>query len=392
MPCWLVDVDLLDRLDALVGELALVQLDDLPDSALRGLALGAEKAAGRLSGIASQALGEVERRVPDGCAWWWRDETGLSGEAAGIAVRRARDLRSLPVVSAAVVDGQISLEKAGALTGLVGKLEPQLLESFEPELVEGAKHRTVSGVHSWVRFLIALNSEQDLVDEQAAAEAARSFQYRVGPDGLVRGRFAIPAGAFEPIATVLEPLARKDGALDTRTATQRRADALVDVFEGAARWMDLPEAGGQPVHVSYVLSAEWAAQQEWAPPASGAWMGPVTRARAEAAMCDVRLHRVLIDEHGQVRSLEAVKDQITRAQRRAVSARDRSCVAHGCNRPPAFCDVHHLRAREDGGPTTLDNLVLLCRRHHVMWHEGRILLPDLRVPWLRKPLDPPMVA
>ncbi|MCU1602387.1 MAG: hypothetical protein JWO22_3096, partial [Frankiales bacterium] len=38
------------------------------------------------------------------------------------------------------------------------------------------------------------------------------------------------------------------------------------------------------------------------------------------------------------------------------------------------------------------NLVLLCRRHHVMWHSGELLLPDMDVPWLRKPLDPPMVA
>ncbi|MCU1599663.1 MAG: endonuclease [Frankiales bacterium] len=385
-------MELLDRLDALVGELALVQLDALEDGSLRAMAVGVERLAGQLRGIASQALGQIERRVPDGCAWWWRDETGLSGEAAGYAVRRSRDLRSMPVVSDAVVTGEISLEKAAALTGLVGRLDPQLIESFEPELVAGAKDRTVSGIHSWVRFLIAQNSEQDLVDEQAAAEAIRMLQYRLGPDGVVRGRFAIPAGAFEPVAAVIEPLARKQGEHDTRTAAQRRADALVDVFEAAARWMDLPQAGGQPVHVSYVLGAEWAAGQEGAPPAAGAWMGPMTRARAEAALCDARLHRVLLDENGQVRSLEAVNDQITRAQRRAVAARDQSCVAHGCNRPPAFCDVHHLISREDGGPTVLDNLALLCRRHHVMWHEGRILLPHLRVPWLRKPLDPPMVA
>jgi hypothetical protein len=385
-------VDLLDRLDALLGELALVPLDTLEDGQLRSVAVTLERGAGRLRSIASRALGEVEHRTPDGCAWWWRDELRLSGEAAGHAVRRARGLRSMPTVSDAAVDGEISLEKAGALTGLVGKLDADLVRSFEPDLVEGAKHRTVDGVRTWVRELIALNSERDLEDEQEAAAAARYVQYRLGADGLVRGRFAIPAGSFEPVATVLEPLARRAGDLDTRTAAQRRADALVDVFEGAARWMDLPQAGGQPTQVSYVISAEWAAAQQWSPPASGAWMGPVTRARAEAALCDARLHRVLLDETGQVQKLEAVNDQITRAQRRAVSARDRCCVARGCNRPPAFCDVHHLRAREDGGPTTLDNLVLLCRRHHVMWHEGRLPLADLDVPWLRKPLDPPMVA
>jgi 5-methylcytosine-specific restriction protein A len=385
-------MELLDQLSSLVDELAAVPLDELTDEQVRAHALSAERQAGRLRGIASRALGEVQHRAPEGCAWWWRDELGLSGEAAGHAVRRARDLRELPTVAQAVVSGELPLDKAGALTPLVGKLEEDLLTDSEPALVEGAQQRTVDGVRQWVRSIIALNSERDLDAEQAAASEARMFHYRLGPDGLVRGRFAVPAESFEPVATVLEPLARRADALDTRHAAQRRVDAFVEVFEGAARWMDLPHAGGQRAQVSYVLSAEWAAAQQWAPPATGAWMGPVTRARVEAVLCDARLSRVLLDEDGQVQSLEAVNDQITRAQRRAVSARDRCCVAKGCSRPPAFCDVHHLRAREDGGPTTVDNLVLLCRRHHVMWHDGRLLLTDLRVPWLRKPLDPPMVA
>ncbi|MCW2707354.1 MAG: endonuclease, partial [Frankiales bacterium] len=179
---------------------------------------------------------------------------------------------------------------------------------------------------------------------------------------------------------------------DPRTAGQRRADALVEVFGGAARWAELPHAGGQRAQISYVISAAWAAGQAGAGPATAAWTGPQTRARLEAELCDARLSRVLLDADGQVVSLESVNDQISTAQRRAVSARDRRCVARGCSRPPAFCDVHHLIARKDGGPTTLDNLVLLCRRHHVVWHQGRLLLRDLDVPWLRKPLDPPMVA
>jgi predicted restriction endonuclease len=47
--------------------------------------------------------------------------------------------------------------------------------------------------------------------------------------------------------------------------------------------------------------------------------------------------------------------------------------------------VHHLRARADGGATDVDNLVLLCRRHHSMWHRKQISLSDLRVPWMRLP-------
>ncbi len=46
-----------------------------------------------------------------------------------------------------------------------------------------------------------------------------------------------------------------------------------------------------------------------------------------------------------------------------------------------MCDAHHLIERSQGGPTSLDNLVLLCRRHHVLWHLGKLTLRDLHVPW-----------
>jgi hypothetical protein len=47
-----------------------------------------------------------------------------------------------------------------------------------------------------------------------------------------------------------------------------------------------------------------------------------------------------------------------------------------------MCDAHHLTHRADGGDTTIDNLVLLCRRHHVLWHLGKITLRNLHVPWI----------
>jgi hypothetical protein len=382
----------LTDLDAAVDALAAVDVAGAEVGQLRVLAVGLEKAAGRLRGIASAMLGEIEDREPEGAAWWWRDSLGISGEAAGIAIRRARGLRSLPAVSDAVVDGTLSLDQAGALVPLVGKLDEVELHDSQPALIEGAAARTVDGIGQWVRHLIALNSEPALELEQEEARRRRFLEYRTGPDGVVRGRFALAAEDAEPVMTVLEPLAKRSGDDDPRTAGQRRADALVEVFGGAARWAELPHAGRQRAQISYVISAAWAAGQAGAGPATAAWTGPQTRARLEAELCDARLSRVLLDADGQVVSLESVNDQISTAQRRAVSARDRRCVARGCSRPPAFCDVHHLIARKDGGPTTLDNLVLLCRRHHVVWHQGRLLLRDLDVPWLRKPLDPPMVA
>ena len=47
-----------------------------------------------------------------------------------------------------------------------------------------------------------------------------------------------------------------------------------------------------------------------------------------------------------------------------------SCAFPGCDRPVHWCDAHHVHWWEHGGPTDIDNLTLLCRRHHVLVHEG----------------------
>ena len=73
--------------------------------------------------------------------------------------------------------------------------------------------------------------------------------------------------------------------------------------------------------------------------------------------------------------------------RRALVVRDDGCRYPGCNRPPGWCDAHHVTHWVDGGPTAVDNLVLLCDRHHHVVHEPgwqlefdghdlRVLRPD----------------
>jgi hypothetical protein len=58
------------------------------------------------------------------------------------------------------------------------------------------------------------------------------------------------------------------------------------------------------------------------------------------------------------------------AIRTALVVRDRGCAFPGCDRPPSWTDAHHREHWADGGPTSLDNLVLLCRTHHRAVHEG----------------------
>jgi hypothetical protein len=61
---------------------------------------------------------------------------------------------------------------------------------------------------------------------------------------------------------------------------------------------------------------------------------------------------------------------VTAAQRAALVVRDGGCAVAGCDRPPAWCEAHHLRHWLHGGPTDLANLALVCRAHHRAVHEG----------------------
>ncbi len=60
----------------------------------------------------------------------------------------------------------------------------------------------------------------------------------------------------------------------------------------------------------------------------------------------------------------------TPAQRRALQARDRHCIFPGCRAHPRRCQAHHVTEWENSGSTDLDNLCLLCPRHHISVHEG----------------------
>ena len=86
--------------------------------------------------------------------------------------------------------------------------------------------------------------------------------------------------------------------------------------------------------------------------------------------CDANLTRVVFGPDSQPLDVGRTKRLVTPALRIAVMARDLHCVFPGCDRPASWCDVHHLIPWSEGGPTSLDNLVLLCRHHHTLIHEG----------------------
>jgi hypothetical protein len=96
-----------------------------------------------------------------------------------------------------------------------------------------------------------------------------------------------------------------------------------------------------------------------------------TRVAAETARrltCDGSTVNVTRGSDGSVLDVGRRTRKIPTAIRRALEIRDRCCRFPGCHL--RFVEGHHVRHWGDGGPTALDNLVLLCDHHHTLLHEG----------------------
>ncbi|WP_277875091.1 HNH endonuclease signature motif containing protein [Kribbella antiqua] len=84
--------------------------------------------------------------------------------------------------------------------------------------------------------------------------------------------------------------------------------------------------------------------------------------------CDANILPLVLGSNSEPLDVGRSERLVNRAMRRALNARDKGCVV--CGAPPIYCDAHHLTHWIDGGETRIDNLVLLCRRHHVDLHQG----------------------
>src|SRR5204863_1328450 len=83
--------------------------------------------------------------------------------------------------------------------------------------------------------------------------------------------------------------------------------------------------------------------------------------------CDASRVVMRHDPDGRVVEVGALTRTIPAALRRVLHYRDRGCRFPGCGLP--FGQGHHIQHWANGGPTTLSNLALLCRRHHRAVHE-----------------------
>lgn len=287
-------------------------------------------------------------------------------------VRVARALRGMPQVNELFRQARLSYSKVRELTRLADLVDEGELCDLALELTASQLARTVSA------YRLASGSRIQALPE-------RRYSSQPTGDGMVRISVVLPAEEAALIDAALEAAARAAAAesavgdqphLDEPLRHVPRLDRVQALVDVAASYLDtLP---GEPAddHTLVLVHVNTEALDVPAGTsiASGTCHveghGPIEPATAERLLCTARVQGVLVGQGGKVLNLGRTKRLATRAQRRALKVRDKGiCQFPGCHQT-THLDAHHRKPWSHGGSTDLDNLILLCGRHHTLVHEG----------------------
>ncbi|HKZ08515.1 MAG TPA: DUF222 domain-containing protein [Methylomirabilota bacterium] len=307
------------------------------------------------------------------CAEWLAWRVGMNLGAARERVRVARALAGLPRLAAALARGELSYAKVRALTRVA---TPETEERLLALGRAGTASHVERIVRGWRR-----------VDRQAEAKEARlRHQNRAlhvfhDDDGTVvlRGRLEPEVGALlvKALDAAREALYQggftqsftgpRDPLGDPPTPAQQRADALALLAATALQHGVEPTAAADRYQVVVHVDAPVLADPD-RPGQSVLEDGTHVSAETSARLaCDASRTVMHHDDAGRIVEVAARNRTIPPALRRALQARDQGCRFPGCG--SRYTEGHHIRHWARGGPTTLSNLALLCRRHHRAVHE-----------------------
>jgi hypothetical protein len=391
----------LERLEAQICELA----GHLTAATCRFLVLLADFDARR--GWASWEM--------NSCAQWLSWKCQMSSGAAREHVRVARALQDLPVIRAEFAAARLSYAKVRALTRIA-------TPANERGLAEIARPMTGNQLERFARAHRQVTHADD-----AAARVRRRLAWRFEEDGSLAGSFRLPplAGAvlLKALRAAAEDPERPGGEPDAGVSAETPAantpvvatssalaDALVAVAEAfladKITAADDPEvyqvivhvgtdalpaaAGGEGEGDAAVpaqptgVSAETPTGTEPVPghPADPARRhvedGPaLSVSTAQMLTCTAALSWMRHDRGGTVLDLGRRRRRPKATLRRAARERDKCrCRFPGCE--SRRVDLHHIQYWSNGGRTRLDNLVSLCKYHHMLVHERGYLIAAAR--------------
>lgn len=365
----------MSTLRSALDELGAEDLRFASDQALEDDLIEIERASRSLEAERLRRLAELDARgsfARDGylsMAAWLVHRLRIAWSTAGQQVRMARGLRRMPRTREALTGGEVS---ATATAMLVSARETNAAEfaAVEQTLVEAAATLGMRELRGAIAYWRDAAARAGAADDAEGTRERRRLHVSPVLDGMVRVDGDLDPETGQLVITALRAVmaAPARDVADRRTPPQRRADALGEICH---QWMDggnRPSIAGERPHLTVTLDLE-TLERRAGRRCELDDAGAILPEDARRVACDASVSRVITAGASAPVEVGRRSPVVPAALRRAVVVRDGGCRFPGCDRPPGWCDAHHVRHWADGGQTQLANLVLLCRPHHRMVHD-----------------------
>jgi hypothetical protein len=298
-------------------------------------------------------------------------KTGVSPANAETVTTVAHRLPEFPRCAEGMRQGRLSLDQVGVIAG-------QAADGSDEHYAQLAASATVTQLRTAVKLEPRPEPDRTAEPERSITKivSATYTTWRIRLPRLEAARFdaALQSERDGQIAAWKHDHgeidhAGGDDAEGPSGPTPRFPDA-VDAFMGVvdAGWD--AEAARRPhgQHTTVVVHLDVER-----PSAAALHLGPLlSDEERRYLLCDAT-GEAWLERRGQVIGAGRTTRTVSRRLRRALEHRDRCCAVPGCGATRGL-HAHHIRHWEDGGPTELDNLVLLCPYHHRLHHRGGITI------------------
>lgn len=337
----------------------------------------------------------------------------LSGNTAQIRIDVARTLTThLPVTCSALATGEISAAHANVIARESAEMinrgvSPEIIAGIEVQAVAHSEFHTPAQVATKVRNLIARNAPEQFQEIVETAKECRRVNLYAEADGMATLVALLPVPDAQTIMLAIDKLARKakahdqeitllsrknQGVAKDNSAIQAnddlairhsdvtsykksidayRADALTEL---AANYLSQSEETGlnhrRPVTLNLTLDLPTALGLA-NNPGQLAGYGPIPASIARELAADGKWRRFITEPiTGTLLDYGRQSYEPPQALVDFLMARDRTCRFPGCRQPARITDIDHAIPWEEGGHTNIENMGLLCRRHHRLKTHG----------------------
>jgi Domain of unknown function (DUF222) len=333
----------------------------MPAAGLARLVVALEKMSRRLDAAKLIVLAQADashvaaQTAATSTAKWLHHVADVPIWAGKARLRLHHDLTDRDITRQAFRAGDITIDAATAVVAamaqlpaavpaaLTGDVEQLLVETARDEGTRAVVHRAADITHRFAPEALE-------ADEQAGRDS-RYLTLTQRHDGTVAVRGLLDKEGGALAIAVLSPLAAPapatEGTPDPHDTGKRYADALVRICQQATT--TLPAVRGERPNMLVLTHLHDLQNKIGAAPGYLDTGIPIAIPSVRKLACDANIIPILMGSNSQPLDIGRTTRTIPNGIRRALAARDRGCAFPGCDRPPSWCDAHHILFWADGG-------------------------------------------